>query len=80
MHYILKFSMYKSGAVYTKAKITSRLKIEYVMGCAIGMQLHSHGLVKAYVTDCTRAIQLHSHDLVKTYVIDIRYHNLKTVM
>ena len=46
MHYILKFSMYKSGAVYTKAKITSWLKIEYVEDCAIGMQLHSHGLVK----------------------------------
>ena len=38
--------MYKSGAVYTKAKITSWLKIEYVEDCAIGMQLHSHGLVK----------------------------------
>ena len=35
------------------------------MGCAIGMQLHSHGLVKAYVTDCARVIQLHSHGLVK---------------
>ena len=34
--------MDKSGPVYTKAKIT----VKYVMGCAIGMQLHSHGLVK----------------------------------
>ena len=62
-----------SGPVYTKAKIT----VKYIMGCAIGMQLHSHGLVKAYVTDCT--IVIHSHGLVK-HVIEIRYHNLKTVM
>ena len=58
--------MDKSGPVYTKAKIT----VKYIMGCAIGMQLHSHGLVKAYVTDCARVIQLHSHGLVKAYVTD----------
>ena len=51
--------------------------VKYVMDCAIGMQLHSHGLVKAYVTDGARVI--HSHGLVK-HVIEIRYHNLKTVM
>ena len=34
--------MDKSGPVYTKAKIM----VKYVMGCAISMQLHSHGLVK----------------------------------
>ena len=38
--------MDKSGTVYTKAKITSWLKIEYVIDCPIGMQLHSHSLVK----------------------------------
>ena len=59
LHYILKFSMDKSGPVYIKAKIT----VKYIMGCAIGMQLHSHGLVKAYVTDCARV--MHSHGLVK---------------
>ena len=51
--------MDKSGPVYTKAKVM----VIYVMGCAICMQLHSHGLVKAYVTDCARVI--HSHGLVK---------------
>ena len=38
--------MDKSGPVYTKAKIASWLKIEYVMDCTISIQLHSHGLVK----------------------------------
>ena len=51
--------MDKSGPVYTKAKIM----VKYVMDCAIDMQLHSHGLVKAYVMDCARVI--HSHGLVK---------------
>ena len=42
------------------------LKIEHVMDCTIGMQLHSHGLVKTYVMmDCTIGMQLHSHSLVK---------------
>ena len=68
LRYILKFFMDKSQPVYTKAKIT----VKYIMG----VQLHSHGLVKAYVTDCARVI--HSHGLVK-HVIEIRYHNLKTV-
>ena len=38
--------MDKSGPVYTKAKTASWVKIEYVMDCAIVMQLHFHGLVK----------------------------------
>ena len=58
-------------------KSKNRIAVKYVVGCAIGMQLHSHGLVKAYVTDCARVI--HSHGLVK-HVIEIKNHNLKTVM
>ena len=38
--------MDKFGTVYAKAKIALWLKIDCVMDCAIGMQLHSHGLVK----------------------------------
>ena len=44
--------------------ITFWLKIEYVMECAIGMQLHSHALVKKRID----------------YVIDIQNHTLKTTM
>ena len=49
----------KSGPVYTKAKVA----VKYVLDSTIGIQLYSHGLVKAYVADCARVI--HSHGLVK---------------
>ena len=62
-HYTLKTF---DGQVRTSPhKSKNRIAVKYVMGCAIGMQLHSHGLVKAYITDCARVIQLHSHGLVK---------------
>ena len=43
--------------------------VKYVMGCAIGMQLHFHGLPKHLRHGLRNRVQLHSHGLVKTYVM-----------